>query len=93
MPVPALDDAPVVPYHLAWAMELFRDLRSCRPIGMSGYGPIPVTMMRTYFDQCGLAENLWYEAKLYCSRLDNVELEHYSKKVSAKLPNIPEGGK
>jgi len=93
MPVPVLDDAPTVPYHLAWAMDLFRDLRSCRPIGMSGYAPIPVTMMRTYFDQCGMPSHLWHEAKLYCTRLDYTELEHLNKKLSAKLPKIPEGGK
>ena len=64
-PVPVLDDAPVLPDRLQWAMKAFRDLRTCRPVGLAGPGLIPVTEMLSYFRLVGLPEYLWQEAKEY----------------------------
>ena len=92
-PVPVLDDAPEVPVHLAWVMSMFRDLRSCRPLGMSGAGQIPVTAMLEYFDAMGLSRLIWPETKLYWMSLDSIELSHYYEKQAAKMPKLPDGGR
>lgn len=88
-PVPVLDDAPVLPDRLQWAMKAFRDLRTCRPVGLAGPGLIPVTEMLSYFRLVGLPEYLWQEAKEYCIALDTNELAFYhSRQAAPKPPDI-----
>lgn len=92
-PVPVLDDAPELTDRIAWAYTSFKDLRTCRPVGMGGQGPIPVTSMMEFFDKAGYNRALWHEAKRYWSELDVVELDFYSKKHAAMMPKIPEAPK
>lgn len=88
-PVPVLDDAPVLPPHLSWVMSLFRDLRTCRPVGMSGPGQIAVTETFAYFNALGLPRYLWPLAKEAVTALDIRELEFYHSRQAAKMPGIP----
>lgn len=92
-PVPVLDDAPELTAHTAWAYTTFKDLRTCRPVGMGGAAPIPVTAMMELFDKSGIHHSKWREAKYYWTELDAVELDFYSKKHAAMMPKIPEAPK
>lgn len=92
-PVPVLDDAPELPARLQWALSTFRDLRTCRPVGMAGAGPIPVTAMLAYFDALGYPRYLWTAAKAFWSALDMHELAFYHSRSAAKMPEIEAGKK
>lgn len=88
-PVPVLDDAPELPARLQWAMTLFKDLRTCRPVSMAGQGQIPVTSLREYFTGLGYPEYLWPEAKSFVAALDTNELAFYhSRQAVPKPPDI-----
>lgn len=88
-PVPVLDDAPILPDHLAWAYSMFKELRTCRPVGMNGPSSIPVTAMREHFDAADLSPHQWHNAKWYWMSLDAEELSFYSKKQAALMPKMP----
>lgn len=88
-PVPVLDDAPVLPDRLAWIYSLFKDLRTCRPVSMSGAGQIPVGAMLDYFRALGHPMWLWPAAKACIIALDMDELEFYYSRQAAKPPEAP----
>lgn len=87
-PVPVLDGAPELPARLQWAMSMFKDLRTCRPVGMAGPGLIPVTEMLSYFRASGMPDYLWPTAKTLWCALDTHELSFYHSRQAAKTPSF-----
>lgn len=75
---PALDEEPNLSPIEAIIYVAFIDLGSCRNFHMGGLGPIPWCHVKTYADEHELdLAVLWPVVR----ELDNVLLEHASKKV------------
>lgn len=55
VPFPPWERRPQVPLRLAWVMEAFHELGTCRPIGMS-VGAIPWTAIDQYAANEGIAD-------------------------------------
>lgn len=72
-------DGPELSIGDSFYLQSFRDLNTCRQIGMS-LGPIPWTAMIQYADRFGLDEDL-IDDFIYIMRImDEAYIEHSNKK-------------
>lgn len=77
-----LDEPDLAP-GLGWYLDAFAELASCRPMAMSGIGPIPWTALDTYARRHGIAGEAFETFALLIAALDTAWLAHIEERQHA----------